>query len=138
VTPWVVVGCHRPIYDVLGRDDVEDLLREFEVDFMLYGHIHNAQRTCPIYRGTCTRANQLGGFPGTVHAVIGNGGEGLTPFPQQRPSWSLFQEYGWGFNELEVNLTTAVLRFFGDNGTLLDETVHVRPFPRSASMDVVV
>lgn len=145
VTPWVVVGCHRPIYDALGRadslvgrEDVEDLLREFEVDFMLYGHIHNAQRTCPIYRGECTRAKRIGGFPGTVHAVIGNGGAGLTPFPEQRPSWSLFQEYGWGFNELEVNLTTAVLRFFGDNGTLLDETAHVRSFPRHVSMDVLV
>jgi len=144
VTPWVIVGCHRPIYDILGRadsmlgrDDVEDVLREFEVDFILYGHIHNAQRTCPMYRGKCTRAKQQGGFPGTVHAVVGNGGEGLTPFPQQRPSWSLFEYYGWGFNELEVNLTTAVLRFFGDNGTLLDETVHVRPFPRSTLMDIV-
>lgn len=57
-TPWVVVGCHRPIYtnnhtdgadSMLGYEDVEDLLQEFEVDFMLYGHVHNAQRTCPIY-----------------------------------------------------------------------------------------
>lgn len=146
-TPWVVVGCHRPIYtgnkedgadSMLGRDDVEDLLKEYEVDFMLYGHIHNAQRTCPIYRGKCTNATRPGGFPGTVHAVIGNGGQGLTPFPTARAPWSLFQDHGFGFNELEVNLTTAVLRFFGDNDTLLDETTYVRPFPRQTPEELVV
>lgn len=141
-TPWVVVGCHRPIYSsvdsIQGSDDIEDLLKEYEVDFMLYGHVHNAQRTCPVHRGTCTTAAHPGGFPGTVHAVIGNGGQSLTPFPSKRASWSLFQDYGYGFNELEVNLTTAVLRFFGDNNKLLDETTYVRPFPRQTVEQLVV
>lgn len=152
--PWVVVGCHRPIYSgssaysslpfqsgydgVLGRDDVEDLLKKFEVDFMIYGHIHNAQRTCPIYRGKCTSATRVGGFPGTVHAVIGNGGAGLTPFPSERAPWSLFQEHGWGFNELEVNLTTAILRFFDDSGNLLDAATYTRPFPRPTLAETFV
>jgi len=132
-TPWVVVGSHRPIYtkdsadgddSMLGYEDVEDLLREFEVDFMLYGHVHNAQRTCPIYRSQCTVAEHPGGFPGTVHAVMGNGGQGLVPFPAHRAPWSLFQAEVFGFNELEMNATTAVLRFFGDSGELLDETTY--------------
>lgn len=141
-TPWIVVGCHRPMYTgnapdpfpgdgILGREDLEDLLKEFEVDFMMYGHVHNAQRTCPVYRSKCTSATTPGGFPGTVHAVIGNGGMGLTAFPSAQAPWSLFQYYGYGFNELEVNRTTAVLRFFGDyDGKLLDETTYTRPFPR--------
>lgn len=148
-TPWVVVGCHRPIYTgaatdsdgdgLLGRDDVEDLLKKFEVDFMMYGHIHNAQRTCPMYRSKCTKAASPGGFAGTVHAVIGNGGQGLTPFPWARAEWSLFQEYGWGFNELEVNDTTAVLRFFGDyDGRLLDETTYTRSTPGDVRTELIV
>jgi len=146
-TPWVVVGCHRPIYtgnkvdgadSMAGFYDVEDLLRQFEVDFMMYGHIHNAQRTCPVYRSKCTTASKPGGYPGTVHAVIGNGGQGLVTFPKERAPWSLFQEKGFGFNELEVNETTAILRFFSDRGSLLDETAYSRPYPRFPGVELVV
>lgn len=146
VTPWVVVGCHRPIYtrdikgtsdSMLGYDDVEDLLKEFQVDFMLYGHVHNAQRTCPIYRSQCTAAKIPGGFAGTVHAVIGNGGQGLVSFPEHRAPWSLFQAAVFGFNELEMNETSAVLRFFSDSGELLDETTY-SAVVRHTAMQVVV
>lgn len=146
VTPWVVVGCHRPIYtknrtdgadSMLGYEDVEDLLQKFEVDFMLYGHVHNAQRTCPIYRSQCTTNTTQGGFPGTVHAVIGNGGQSLVEFGPNPANWSLFQAAVFGFNELEMNMTTAVLRFFSDSGELLDETSYAAVL-RSATVEIVV
>jgi len=122
---------------VLGYDDVEDLLKEFEVDFILYGHVHNVQRTCPIYRSQCTTATTPGGFAGTVHAVIGNGGQSLLPFPEHRAPWSLFQAATFGFNELEMNDTSAVLRFFSDSGQLLDETAY-SPVLRATAAQLVV
>lgn len=43
----------------------------------------------------------------------------------------------FGFNELEMNMTTAVLRFFIDSGELLDETLYTAVV-RNNTVEVVV
>jgi predicted phosphohydrolase len=45
-------------------------LQEYEVDFALWGHFHNYQRTCPVFNSTCTDG-------GVTHVVIGMGGREL-------------------------------------------------------------
>lgn len=135
-TPWLVVGGHRPMYSgnityqldgIIGMDEVEDLFWQHEVDLFLAGHVHNVQLTCPIYRGTCVQAC-AGCFAGTVHAVIGNGGQDLTPFPADRAPWSVFQQSTLGYNEFEANRTHAALRFFADDdGQLLYERRFTKP-----------
>jgi acid phosphatase type 7 len=63
--PWVVVFGHRPMYctckasketctteaDTIKKS-LEGLLYQYNVDLYVNGHIHNYQRTCPVYLGS--------------------------------------------------------------------------------------
>ncbi|KAJ9134360.1 Purple acid phosphatase [Pleurostoma richardsiae] len=59
VTPWVVVGGHRPWYttgsssDACGpcQDAFEPLLYRYGVDLGVFGHVHNSQRFVPVNGG---------------------------------------------------------------------------------------
>jgi len=97
-TPWVIVSGHRPMYsgsDSLGKggkmdgvdtgngpwmEELEDLLYKHEVDLCLWGHVHNAEVTCPVRKGECVKPSSPGGYAAPVHAILGNGGQSLSPF----------------------------------------------------------
>lgn len=56
VTPWVVVGGHRPWYTTGSgggcgpcQDAFEPLLYKYGVDLAIFGHVHNSQRVKPVY-----------------------------------------------------------------------------------------
>ena len=74
ITPWLVVGGHRPFYidststhapdgDQPVADDLrsalEDLFLRFSVDLTWHGHHHSYQRTCPVFQSSCQE--HLGG-----------------------------------------------------------------------------
>ena len=61
--PWVVVVAHRPVYCLklfksfscgkeveVIRNYLEDLMFEFHVDLYVNGHVHNYQRSRPVYQ----------------------------------------------------------------------------------------
>jgi hypothetical protein len=57
VTPWVIVGGHRPWYTTgtsggCGpcQDAFEPLLYKYGVDLAIFGHVHNSQRFQPAYK----------------------------------------------------------------------------------------
>lgn len=60
VTPWVIVGGHRPWYTASGsllachecQWAFENLFYEYGVDLAIFGHEHNSQRFRPIYNGS--------------------------------------------------------------------------------------
>ena len=103
VTPWVVVIAHRPVYcstndyydcRLAGPKQfgplLEPLLRAHRVDLALFGHLHNYERSWPVFNGTVT-AMSYENPAATVHAILGMGGdrEGLThAFETPAPSWS--------------------------------------------------
>lgn len=89
VTPWVIVGGHRPIYiDSTNsmvpdgdqpvasdlREALEGLLHEYKVDVTLQGHHHSYQRTCPVLDGKCQGYDDDGAPKAPIHMVIGNAG----------------------------------------------------------------
>merc|ERR1711907_918690 len=85
LTPWVILMGHRPMYTGNVVDPhfgtIEPLLKDAKVDLCLWGHVHNAQVTCPVFQGKCT--------PGApIHAVIGNAGQSPTSFPEPKAPWS--------------------------------------------------
>jgi len=98
LTPWVVVAGHRPMYsgsDSLSKHgsmpgldlgngpwmaELEDMLYRNRVDLCLWGHVHNAETTCPLRRGVCVEPSETGGYAAPVHAILGNGGQSLSPF----------------------------------------------------------
>lgn len=74
-TPWIFVAFHTPTYSCASTHEGDQLpiraawqpvFDEFEVDFVLMGHVHNYQRTLPI------RGFQAGGTEGQVAATGAN------------------------------------------------------------------
>lgn len=74
VTPWIVVMGHRPNF---MEPSIEALLWQHGVDLTVAGHVHYAQRSCPLKAGSCMAPNVTGGYDGIIHLVAGNGGQAL-------------------------------------------------------------
>eukprot|EP00927_Polykrikos_kofoidii_P026610 TRINITY_DN23667_c0_g1_i1.p1 TRINITY_DN23667_c0_g1~~TRINITY_DN23667_c0_g1_i1.p1 ORF type:complete len:687 (-),score=77.31 TRINITY_DN23667_c0_g1_i1:259-2238(-) len=133
-TPWIVVMGHRPMYNSQSNSkgfdlsngpwwpDVEKVFLQYEVDLCLWGHVHNAEVTCPLMNGTCIESRD-GQYAAPVHATIGNGGQSLSswctdgsrtcccssigPTCQAAcnnvPAWSKWRLDAFGFAQLEVH-----------------------------------
>ena len=55
--PWVVVHFHRPAYSTGNTDAIpykvfEPIMYKYGVDIVFSGHVHNQERTFPVYNST--------------------------------------------------------------------------------------
>ena len=60
--PWLIFAAHRVLGyssaywkdgsygESMGRDSLQKLWQKYKVDIAFYGHVHNYERTCPIYQ----------------------------------------------------------------------------------------
>ena len=62
--PWLIFAAHRVLgyssnayfaeegsfEEPMGRDDLQKLWQKYRVDIAFFGHVHNYERTCPIYQ----------------------------------------------------------------------------------------
>lgn len=60
--PWLIFVAHRVLGytssywqhadfgEPMGRESLQKLLQKYKVDIAFYGHVHNYERTCPIYQ----------------------------------------------------------------------------------------
>lgn len=62
--PWLIFLAHRVIgyssaefYGIegsfeepMGRESLQELWQKYKVDIAFYGHVHNYERTCPVYQ----------------------------------------------------------------------------------------
>ena len=131
VTPWLIVLGHRPMYSVSdsaagGEYDqhfgaFEPLLLQHQVDLSLYGHVHNAFVSCPMYNKTC-RAAAPGEYDAPIHACIGNAGQGLSGInTKHRPDWVTWQMNEWGYSSLHLwNATDLTLSVYATAPHALD------------------
>uniref|UniRef100_A0A2N9EWH6 Purple acid phosphatase n=2 Tax=Fagus sylvatica TaxID=28930 RepID=A0A2N9EWH6_FAGSY len=114
-TPWLIFMGHRPMYSsggILSVDDnfvkeVEPLLLANKVDLVLFGHVHNYERTCSVYQQKCMAMptkDKSGidiydhrNYSAPVQAVIGMAGFSLDKFPNGVKTWSIsrFSEFGY-------------------------------------------
>ena len=149
--PWIVVFGHKPVY--CSTNDfydchiggpkkigpaVEPLLRKYGVDLFLAGHLHNYERTWPVYNGTVLRRNYTwdgegsGSAKGTTHVVIGMAGdsEGLTDsWDTPTPTWSAKHAANLGWARVSA-LNSSVLHFeyvASASGTVLDSFTLRKP-----------
>jgi len=139
-TPWLVVFGHREMWDASGKEanlvQAEILLVKYKVDLSLYGHVHYAQRTCPMVNGTCVTEKDAAGYDAPIHAVIGNAGQSLSTFPSKSPDYDVYEKREWGFNTLHAhNATHLTFNFYGnapvDQAPPLHHTFTlVRKYPR--------
>ena len=87
VTPWLIVGAHRPWYSTGGSSNIcgpcqkafEPLFYKYGVDLAIFGHVHNSQRFQPVYNGTADPAG-LQNPKAPMYIVAGGAGniEGLS------------------------------------------------------------
>ncbi|CAI0463130.1 unnamed protein product, partial [Linum tenue] len=115
--PWLIFIAHRVLgyssaswygaqgsfEEPMGRESLQKLWQKYKVDIAFYGHVHNYERTCPIYQNICLdkeKHNYKGPFNGTIHVVAGGGGSGLADFTPLNTTWSLFKDHDYGFTKL--------------------------------------
>ena len=60
--PWLIFAAHRVLGysssywedgsygEPMGRESLQKLWQKYKVDIVFFGHIHNYERTCPIYQ----------------------------------------------------------------------------------------
>ncbi|KAF1967975.1 Metallo-dependent phosphatase [Bimuria novae-zelandiae CBS 107.79] len=86
VTPWVIVGGHRPWYTTKGsspctacQNAFEPLLYKYGVDLAIFGHVHNSQRFLPVNNSIADPA-KLNNPKAPMYIVAGGAGniEGLS------------------------------------------------------------
>ncbi|CAI9765012.1 unnamed protein product [Fraxinus pennsylvanica] len=142
-TPWLIFTGHRPMYSsnkgtILPSVDnkfvqaMEPLLLANEVDLVLFGHVHNYERTCAVYKNQCkampekdtngTDTYDNTGYSAPVHAVIGMAGFSLDEFSTNGNPWSLVRISEFGYTrvhatkkELKVEYVNANTRKVEDN-----------------------
>lgn len=115
--PWLIFLAHRvlgyssgDLYAVegsfaepMGRESLQKLWQKYKVDIAIYGHVHNYERTCPIYQNICTSKEKnyyKSSLNGTIHVVAGGGGASLAEFTTLQTTWSLFRDYDYGYVKL--------------------------------------
>ncbi|CZR52290.1 related to acid phosphatase precursor [Phialocephala subalpina] len=87
VTPWLVVGGHRPWYSTGGSGNIcspcqkafEPLLYKYGVDLAIFGHVHNSQRFVPTNNSVADPA-EMNNPKAPMYIVAGGAGniEGLS------------------------------------------------------------
>lgn len=129
VTPWVIIECHRPLYQsqflppeyvtqVFMRKEFEKVLKKYNVDLFLAGHLHNYLRTCNgLYRSKCNNG-------GPTHITVGTGGAPLFGGPLIPNSWKEKFLVDWGYGKVTVHNKTAIhWSFISDYGKSKGETL---------------
>ncbi|KAA8542121.1 hypothetical protein F0562_023273 [Nyssa sinensis] len=115
--PWLIFAAHRVLgysssdfyglegsfEEPMGRESLQKLWQKYKVDIAFFGHVHNYERTCPIYQNQCVnteRSHYSGTVNGTIHVVVGGGGSHLSEFSPLQTFWSLYRDYDYGFVKL--------------------------------------
>lgn len=115
--PWLIFLAHRVLgyssatwyaeegsfEEPMGRESLQKMWQKYKVDIAMYGHVHNYERTCPIYQNVCTNQEKnhyKGILNGTIHVVAGGGGASLAEFTTLQTAWSIFKDYDYGFVKL--------------------------------------
>lgn len=134
VTPWVIVGGHRPWYTTGGDSDgcepcqaaFEGLFYKYGVDLGVFGHVHNSQRFLPVYNNTADAAGMTNP-KAPMYIVSGGTGniEGLSAVGS-KPSYTAFA-YADDFSYATIRIKDAknmqVDFYRSSTGQLLDSSV---------------
>lgn len=134
VTPWLVVGGHRPWYSTGGSDNIcspcqeafESILYKYGVDLAMFGHVHNSQRFFPVFNGTAD-PNGMNDPKAPMYIVAGGAGniEGLSTVGSNFSTnvFAYADSFSYGMltfldsNNLQVDFIES------DTGALLDSSV---------------
>jgi len=145
VTPWLIVGGHRPAYiDSTNNDEpdgdllvgrrlrrvYEGLFLEHGVDLYLGAHHHSYQRSCPLNRRICVGHHADGSARGPIYMVIGMAGAGTCTNVHKHQTWFIEKRdiEHYGYTRSAANATHLTMEFVSDeDGEVLDKFTLVRP-----------
>eukprot|EP01128_Nolandella_sp_AFSM9_P003187 TRINITY_DN1371_c0_g2_i2.p1 TRINITY_DN1371_c0_g2~~TRINITY_DN1371_c0_g2_i2.p1 ORF type:complete len:274 (+),score=44.54 TRINITY_DN1371_c0_g2_i2:884-1705(+) len=140
-TPFTIVYIHRPLYcdapfkqlikecteySAYLRGELEELFFSHRVALVLTGHIHNYQRTDPVFEGKSIKSNppSTGSFtnstyvrPGSpIYVMNGAGGnrEGIVPPVSSTSPWLASYEAHWGYGRIVIESSTTLTWEFHD------------------------
>ncbi|CAL4973588.1 unnamed protein product [Urochloa decumbens] len=137
-TPWVIFIGHRPMYsshigilvnvDLRFVTSVEPLLLKYQVDLVFFGHVHNYERTCAVYKNNCKgmpKKDASGidtydnsNYTAPVHAIVGAGGFNLDKFPKiVLNKWSSSRVSEFGYARVHATRTDVLVQFV-NSGTM--------------------
>uniref|UniRef100_A0A0E0M336 Purple acid phosphatase n=1 Tax=Oryza punctata TaxID=4537 RepID=A0A0E0M336_ORYPU len=158
--PWLVFAAHRPLgyssndyyakegsfSEPMGRS-LQPLWQKHRVDLAIYGHVHNYERTCPVYENTCTAtatpaaagdgkngsssSAYTGALGGTIHVVAGTGGAKLRGYAGgEWPQWSAARNESYGYVKLTARDHSRLEFEFirSDDGAVLDAFTITRDY----------
>ncbi|TKW11382.1 hypothetical protein SEVIR_6G229800v4 [Setaria viridis] len=115
--PWLIFAAHRVLgyssnswyamegsfEEPEGRESLQKLWQKYRVDIAFFGHVHNYERTCPLYQSQCMtgeKSHYSGTMNGTIFVVAGGGGSHLSDYTTAIPKWSIFRDQDFGFVKL--------------------------------------
>ncbi|KGN63484.1 nucleotide pyrophosphatase/phosphodiesterase [Cucumis sativus] len=124
--PWLIFAAHRVLgyssndwyasqgsfEEPMGRESLQKLWQKYRVDIAFYGHVHNYERTCPVYQHQCVNEEKnhySGTMNGTIHVVVGGAGSHLSPFTQEIPKWSIYRDFDYGFVKMTAFNRSSLL-----------------------------
>jgi hypothetical protein len=134
ITPWLIIVMHCPWYSsninhyadlqtIQMRESMEDLFYKYNVNIVFNGHVHDYERTFPVYKNVTD-------IDAPIYITIGNAGnfEGLSNDYFEQPIWSAFRngtEYGYGVLNI-FNREKMLWRWYINDGYQMifrDETI---------------
>jgi len=136
--PWIVMSAHRPFYcsndfkysshiqgqGLLGA--LETILKQYQVDLTLTGHVHSYERTFPVYNGTVignftNTTNQFTNPQATIHIVQGVGGALYSYGWEPQPVWSASRHNLYGYAQMHVDQNEIAYYYYEEwTGGLVD------------------
>lgn len=129
VTPWVIVGGHRPWYGTLPdcdgcKEAFDTLLVKYDVDLVMHGHIHLYERLAPISNGTVDEAG-LNNPRSPWYIINGAAGhyDGLDKMPDDiSPLSTQIIQGEFGYDEITIHNRTHLTHSFitSKNDTVFD------------------
>ncbi|KAK8923395.1 putative inactive purple acid phosphatase 27 [Platanthera zijinensis] len=146
--PWLIFHAHRVLgyssgefyaeegsfEEPMGRESLQELWQKYKVDIAFYGHVHNYERTCPVFQNTCLQnaSNHYHGiFKATTHVVVGGRGAGLADFSPFKVRWSHFRDRDFGFVKLTAfNHSNLLFEYKKSrDGNVYDHFAIMRDYP---------
>lgn len=129
--PWIVMYGHRAFYcssdsvlpctieSSMYRHRLEGLIHDYKVDLVMQGHLHNYERSLPVYKHVPELNYNNPRAP--VYTVIGTGGnrEGTGGFTSRKPEWSVTRLSSWGHTLVHSNATALDWTFYDVTGNVI-------------------
>ncbi|KAL3537637.1 hypothetical protein ACH5RR_001003 [Cinchona calisaya] len=146
-TPWLVFAGHRPMYSssdglsIIPSVDskfvqaVEPLLLTNKVDLVLFGHVHNYERTCAVYQSECKAMPKKDAdgidtydnfnYTAPVHAIIGMAGFTLDHFSPNADNWSLVRISEFGYVRVHATKKELKLEYVNSSTKEVEDSFRI-------------